>query len=285
MPRLIWQELKFRRNAIIGWGLGLCFFPIVYIGIYPSVADQMASLTDLAIYQYMGMNLNTFGNWVGSILLVFMPLIASVYAIINSTGTLAGEEEDGRLEMMVTLPLPRWQIIVAKAIAISLALLIILALVAGVSLLVFGALQNQVETDVTGINIFMAVLSVWPLTFAMGMIGLFLAVFAPSRRVALMLAAAVLIIGYLGPNLAASTTALEPLEPFFLFSYLDSSGQAIREGQWAGDMLVLILAGLAALALAIFFFARRNLTVGVWPWQRPKVARPHSAVQPPLIKE
>lgn len=272
MARLIRQELRFRRNAIIGWGLGLCFFPIVYIGIYPSVADQMAGFGDLALYQYMGMSLNTFGNWVGSILLVFMPLVASVYAIISATGTLAGEEEDGRLEMVVTLPLPRWQIVVAKAIAFSLALFIILLIVAGVSLLVFAAIQSQVETDVSGIHIFLAVLSVWPLTFAMGMIGLFLAAFAPSRRVALLLAAAVLVVGYLGPNLAASTTALEPLEPFFLFTYLDASGQAIRDGQAAGDMLVLVLAGLVALALAVFFFGRRNLTVGAWPWQRAKVA-------------
>jgi putative exporter of polyketide antibiotics len=43
MLRLLWQELKFRRGAILGWSLGLCFFPLVYIGIYPSVAEQMAA--------------------------------------------------------------------------------------------------------------------------------------------------------------------------------------------------------------------------------------------------
>ena len=67
MFRLLWQELRFRRNAIIGWGLGLCFFPIVYVGIYPSVADQMAGLADLEIYKAMGMNIGTFADWVGSI--------------------------------------------------------------------------------------------------------------------------------------------------------------------------------------------------------------------------
>ncbi len=35
MIRLLVQELKFRRGAILGWGLGLCFFPLMYIGIYP----------------------------------------------------------------------------------------------------------------------------------------------------------------------------------------------------------------------------------------------------------
>ena len=46
MFRLLWQELRIRRNAIIGWGLGLCFFPIVYLSIYPQVAEEMAGLAD-----------------------------------------------------------------------------------------------------------------------------------------------------------------------------------------------------------------------------------------------
>ena len=272
MFRLIWQEIKFRRNAIIGWSLGLCFFPIVYIGIYPSVADQMAGFADLEIYKAMGMSLGTFGDWVGSILIVFMPLIAAVYAIINGTGTLAAEEEDGRLEMIVTLPLPRWQIVIAKAIAIAVATLIMFAVVAVVSLLVFQAIESQITTDMTGLDLALAVVSAWPLVFAMGMISLFLAAFAANRRMAGVIAAAILVVSYFGSNLAASTTALEPFEPFFLFTYLDASGAAVTAGQSLSDIAVLLITGLVAFVLAIVFFQRRNLTVGAWPWQRATVS-------------
>ncbi|MBK9051818.1 MAG: ABC transporter permease subunit [Chloroflexi bacterium] len=272
MFRLIWQELKFRRTAMIGWGLGLCFFPLVYIGIYPSVADQMAGFADLEIYKAMGMSLGTFGDWVGSILIIFMPLIAAIYAVINGTGTLAGEEEDGRLEMMVTLPLPRWQIVTAKAIALTISSIIIFLVVSVVSLLVFQGIESQIETELVGMDLFMAVMLSWPLVFAMGMISLFLAAFCSSRRVAAMIAAAILIISYFGSNLAGSTPVLESFEPFFLFTYLDATGQAVAEGQQAGDMLVLIVIGLVAFALALVFFQRRDLTVGAWPWQRAKIA-------------
>ena len=57
MLRLLLQELRFRRNGIIGWGIGLCFFPVIYVGLYPSFADQMAGfqeILDLPIYQAMG---------------------------------------------------------------------------------------------------------------------------------------------------------------------------------------------------------------------------------------
>lgn len=272
MFRLLWQELIFRRNAIIGWSLGLCFFPLVYIAIYPSVADEMAGLADLEIYQAMGMTLGTFPDWVGSILIVFMPLIAAIYGIINGTGTLAGEEEDGRLEMIVTLPLPRWQIVTAKAIAFIISSIVMFLVVSVVSMLVFQAIESQIETEMVGTDMFTAVLMAWPLVFAVGMLSMFLAAFCASRRFASMIAAAVLVVGYFGSNLAASTTALEPFEPFFLFTYLDASGTAVMEGQQTGDMLVLLGVGLVSFALAIFFFQRRNLTVGAWPWQRARVS-------------
>ena len=272
MLRLLWQELIFRRNAIIGWSLGLCFFPVVYIGIYPSVADEMAGLADLEIYKAMGMTLGTFPDWVGSILIVFMPLIAAVYAIINGTGTLAGEEEDGRLEMVVTLPLPRWQIVTAKAIALIISSIIMFVIVSAVSWLVFLAIESQVETTMMGQDLFTAVLLAWPLVFAMAMLSLFLAAFCANRRFASMIAATILVLSYFGSNLANSTTALEPFEPFFLFTYLDASGTAVMEGQQAGDMGVLVGIGLVAFALAIFFFQRRNLTVGAWPWERAHVS-------------
>ncbi len=271
MFRLLWQELLFRRNGIIGWSLGLCFFPLVYIAIYPSVAEEMAGLADLEIYQAMGMSLGTFPDWVGSILIIFMPLIAAVYGIINGTVTLAGEEEDGRLEMIVTLPLPRWQIVTAKAIAFAISSFIMFLVVSVVSLVVFRSIESQIETDMMGIDLFTAVLSAWLLVFAFGMISMFLAAFCANRRTASMIAAAILIISYFGSNLANSTTALEPFEPFFLFTYLDASGTAVIQGQQSGDMLVLLGIGLVSFALTLFFFQRRDLTVGAWPWQRAHV--------------
>lgn len=271
MLRLLWQELVFRRNAIIGWAIGLSFLPIVYIGIYPSVAEQMEGLADLEIYQAMGMNLGTFADWIGSILVLFLPLVAAIYAIVNGTGTLAGEEEDGRLEMVVTLPLPRWQIVLAKALALALATLLIFVIVALVAFFVFQSIESQLETDLTGMDLFAAVFSGWPVVFAVSMLSLFLSAFASSRRAAAMIAAATLIISYFGDNLANSTDALEPFEPLFLFTYLDSTGEAVRQGQATADILVLVGIGLVSFLLTVFFFQRRNLTVGAWPWQR---ARP-----------
>lgn len=271
MLRLLVQELRFRRNAIIGWGLGLCLFPIVYLGIYPSMAEEVQSLADLEIYQAMGVSIGSLKAWIASILFLFVPLLIAAFAIVNGTGTLAGEEEDGRLEMIVTLPLPRWKIVTAKAIALSVATFIVLLIVSLASALVFLAIESQVETDLTATQLVSGMLATWPLAFTVGMISMFLAAFCSRRRVAALIAAVILIVSYFGSNLSGMATALEPFEPLFLLTYLDSTGQAVTQGQPPGDVLVLLAVGLVAFALALIFFQRRKLTVGLWPWQRAEI--------------
>jgi ABC-2 type transport system permease protein len=270
MLRLIWQELKFRRNGIIGWGLGLCFFPIVYISLYPSVADEMAGLADLEIYQAMGVNLSTFEDWVASILFLFVPLLLSVYAFINGTGTLTGEEEDGRLEMMVTLPLKRWQIVTAKAIALCIATIMILIIVALMGMIVYMAIESQIESELTPFGLTLSMMATWPLVFAFAMMGMFFATFSSRRRIAILIMTVIIVASYFGANLITQVPSIEGLEPIFLFSYLDSTQTGVLEGQPIGDVLVLLAIGLICFGLAIFFFERRDLTVGMWPWQRAK---------------
>jgi len=273
MFRLLIQELKFRRNAIIGWGLGLCFFPLVYIGIYPSVEDEMAAFADLDIYAAMGMSIGTFGDWIGSVMIVLFPLVVAIYAIGNGTGTLAGEEEDGRLEMLVTLPLPRWQIVTAKALALTISVALIILFVSGASWGVFEAIKNQIDTVLCGRDVFIAVFSTVLYVFAIGMISMFLGAFCSTRQIATMVSTAILVISYFGSNLAGSTPLLEPFEPYFLNTYLDGTGKAIVEGQALGDMLVLLGVGLVAFILTLVFFQIRKLTVGAWPWQRGRVEK------------
>ena len=75
MFRLLWQEILFRRNAIIGWGLGLCFFPLVYVSLYPTMADEMQGLADLEIYKAMGVSIGSLEGWIGSTVILFVPIL------------------------------------------------------------------------------------------------------------------------------------------------------------------------------------------------------------------
>lgn len=271
MFRLFLQELRFRRIAIIGWGLGLCFFPVVYVGLYPSFADQMAGfqeILDLAFYQAMGISMGSFEDYMASTVTNLVPLILCIFAVANGTGTLAGEEDEGRLELIVTLPTPRWQIVAVKAAALVLALLIILSIVAAGAALTLQVISSQIDTNVTPKNVFFSLLGALPLVLAVGMISLFLGAFSPSRRVASVISAVVVLVSYLGNNLSGLIESLEKIGPLFLFHYYKATGEALKKGQSFENLLALSIITLVAFGLAMFFFQRRNITVGAWPWQR-----------------
>lgn len=274
MLRLFLQELRFRRNAIIGWAIGLTFLPAIYVGIYPQFAQDLADMQDildLPIYQALGMNFGTFEDWIASTVINIVPILVSIYAVIDGTGTLAGEEEAGKLELIVALPISRWKIVTVKALAHGLALLLILLLVAITTTIVFISIQAQVETNLVATDVLWSLLYTWPIVFAFGMIGLFLGAFAPRRRIAALIATVVVIASYFGSNLSSQVSTLETLQPFFLFHYLDSTANLFENGPQTSDLLTLLGIALVAFLLAVVFFQIRNITVGVWPWQRGKI--------------
>lgn len=274
MLRLLLQELRFRRNAVIGWGIGLTFLPAIYVSFYPQFAeelDNMQSILDLDIYKAMGMSFGTFEDWVASTVINIVPILLAIYAVIDATGTLAGEEDNGRLELIVALPIPRWQIVAVKAIAHAIALFLILLIVASTTTIVFLSIKSQVETTLVAVDVFWSLLYAWPLVMAFGMISLFLGTFGPRRRIGALIATVIVVVSYFGSNLAGQIAALDSIHPFFLYYYLDATAGLFETGPQAGDVLTLLGVAFVAFLLAVFFFQRRDLTVGVWPWQRGKL--------------
>jgi ABC-2 type transport system permease protein len=271
MLRVLLQEMRFRRNGIIGWGLGIAALPLIYIGLYPQIEDQMEAFEEilkLPIYQAMGMSLVDLESYIASTVILIVPILVSIYAIINATATLAGEEDDGKLELIVTLPIPRWQIVATKATAVGIALFLVLFIVGTLAALTFAAIESQITTAISPGTIFMGLIYAWPLVMSVAMIALFLGAFSPSRRVAALLSTVVFIISYFGSNLAGRVDSIEPFEPFFLFTYLDSTSNLLINGAETSDILVLLAVALMAFLLAVLFFQWRNITVGAWPWQR-----------------
>ena len=274
MLRVLLQELRFRRNAIIGWGLGVSVLPLIYIGLYPQIEDQMAAfeeILELPMYQAFGLSLTDLESYIASTVILIVPILVCIYAIINATGTLAGEEDDGRLELIVALPIPRWQIVATKATAVAIALFLILLIVGILAAVTFAAIESQVTTTIAPGTMFFGLLYAWPIVISIAMIALFFGVFSPSRRIAALLSTAVFLISYFGSNIAGMVESLESSQRFFLFHYYDATANLLTNGAQAGDIIVLLVVALIAFLLAVIFFQWRDITVGVWPWQRGKM--------------
>ena len=186
---------------------------------------------------------------------------------MSCTKALAGEEDDGTLELMMARPLHRWQIVTAKAVSVGIALIVIL-LAAGLgNAAIMAAVKMTYETTVMPMDLFRVLLTGWPITMAFAMISLFLGALFPARRGASMVAAVVLIASYFGENISAMVSSLDFVKPVSLFTYFDSSGTVFSEGAAASDVLVLVGVAVVFFALTLMTFQVRNVSVGAWAWQ------------------
>ncbi len=279
MLNLFWYEMGKRRNAIIGWGIGMALYVLYVMYLYPSVGEQYGDMlgtlnVDSPLFQVFGdlTAMTTFRGFFNLYVMDYVPLILAIYAIVNGTGALAGEEEAGTLELLLSLPLSRWQIVLMKALAMMVAVFLIVLITAATAAITFLALETEFGTaDVTAVDLMVALFYSWPLVMVYMMLGLFLGAFLPTRRLASMVVTVILIVSFFGNNLASLSDALETVQPLFPFHYYD--GMDVLAGQVdASSLLALFGAVVTFLILAVIAFQRRNVTVGAWPWQRPRPA-------------
>lgn len=271
MLSLLLHEIRSRWTPILGWGLGIGAYGALYTSLFPQLEEQMAGLADIAIYQAMGISMATFEGYLASTAIGFVTILLGIYAVMAGTGILAGEEDNGTLEMILATRLPRWQIVTAKAAALAVVTLLILLIVGAIDALAFNSVASQVTTSATAVDVVAVVLSAWPVILALAMISLFLGALLPSRRSALVAALLVYVASYFGENLAGMLTSLEWLRPLSIFSYFNNTAAVFTEGVAIGDVTVLLVVSLVAFGLALVAFERRNVTVGAWPWQRARV--------------
>ncbi len=270
MFNLLVHELFSKYIAILGWGIGLALFGAMYVGIYPQMADYLPALGNIPLYQSMGFSMGSFEEYLASAVVQFTPIMAVIYVVISSTATLAGEEESGTLELIITMPLARWQIFCAKALALSVAILIILAIAALGSAITLMIIENMIETNITAFQLFSVILSSWPLLMAFLMIGLFLGAFMPDRLFASMTLTIIVLISYFGKILAFSLPSLANIKFLFLFSHFDTSPTIFSQGIKPEGSLILLGVAAVFFVLSLLSFERRDITVGLWLWQRTK---------------
>jgi ABC-2 type transport system permease protein len=269
MLNLILYELRLRRRAILGWAVGITAFMSIYILVYPQMADQMDAfdLESIQLYQAIGMgDLSSFNSYFGSIILnLLAPMLTSIFAVILSTQSLAGEEGDGTLELLAALPLKRWQILTSKAIAVVLATLLLFLVNAGLVTLMFTSIKDQIDGNIETWTVFLALFNIFPLALFFLAFGFLLSTLFPHRTAAVWTAAAVVLAGFFGNNLLPTIESLEFLNNLNPFHYYEIMNLVDRTVE-AGGTLVLLGAGLGVYLLAVLLFNRRKLLTGLPFW-------------------
>lgn len=281
MRDLVLHELRRRLGTIAGWAIGLGTFCSAYVLLYTALPGEVRELDvrATALLESLGMEtLSTFDGFVLSTAFNFLPLLVGALGVVLGIGALAAEESDGTLELLAVLPISRTRLLLGKAIAASLMLLVILVLAGAIVAGVFTALV--IDTAVTPLDLFAVVVSHWLIGFVFLTLSLFLGAYLPNREAATSAAAIALLVSFFGDNLAGLAPTLEPLQPFLPHYHFEKIAQMLTGPTAWREIALLAALGLLALTLALLAFSRRNLTVGAWPWRRSRVPRRIRAESP-----
>jgi ABC-2 type transport system permease protein len=271
MTSLLIHEIKSRWIAILGWGIGLTLYGAIYISIFDGMYEQMTVFKDLSVYKIVGMQLGSVEGYIASVVLAYISVLVGIYCIITSTATLAGEEDNGTLELIATMPLGRWQILTAKAVALSVVVLLIVTIAALGNAILLEVITFNTQINLTFFGLFFALISSLPLAVGFIMIGLFLGAILPNRRIAVTVMTVYFILSYFGENVAGMVKSLEPIRYFSLFNYYNTTATIFSDGPRLSDILVLLGTAAVFYVLALICFRRRNITVAAWPWQKGKI--------------
>ena len=264
LRNLFTKTLRDLRGQILGWGIGAGLLGVMVIFLYPSFKDQTAALSEMlkgyppALMAFFGdfSRMSTYLGWLNIEFYSYGPPILAIFAVVVGTGLIAGEEEKGTLDLLMSHPIRRWRIVTDKFAAFVVATVLIMALIA---LFFVGSSVMIGETSQLG-RLAVGTMNIVPITLAGGALALMASVLFRSRRLANMVALVVIIGSYFLESLGKTVDALEPYRPIALFHYYDSSA-ALFEGIKWGDVGVLLALTALFFVIALFAFQRRDIAV------------------------
>ena len=260
------KGLRDQARPLLMWAVGVAFYVALLISIYPSIRHSAGQLQGyihslpLAVRTaFLGPS-GDFASPVGyvnvELLSWLAPIVLIGFAVAAAARSLAGEEEDGTLSLLLAHPLSRSRLVLQKYAAVLVA---VAALGAGfwLSLVVATSLAGTpVGAGVLG----QALLRLTLLGLAVGSVSFAVGAASGRRQTGLAAGVAVGVGTYLLNTVSEMNGSLRPLRFASLFHY---SGGASPLGQGLGAPDVALLLGVSAalLVVTLALFARRDIRV------------------------
>lgn len=258
------KSLRDVQRSFAWWALGLAGLVALMVAVYPTVRDnpELNRLVEeypealKAFIAFGGAVDYTSGaGYLGSELFSFMvPLLFIVCAVGNGAGTIAGEEERGTLDLLLSHPVTRRRLAVDKIGAMVLEL-------AGLGTVLWAALwvgATIVGMDVSAAHLAAATASAALLALAFGAIAFMVGAATGHRALAVGLATAGAVAAYLVNGLAALVEALttpQKASPFYHYAI----GDPLRQGLALDHSLVLVAIAVVATVVGVLAFERRDV--------------------------
>ena len=263
LSNIFLKSLRDQRRSMLWWELGIIVASLITCATYPSFKDNTQLddiLGDSEFLKALSGGFESLSSGEGfvntQLLAVFIPVLVMIFVIRLGTNTIAGEERDGTIDVLLANPVSRTSALAQKFGALLLSSLALVGAV-WVSLLAGSALFDM------GLDL-------WRLTQACVSLALFgwafgalaLAVGSATGRTGTTFAvsSALGVVAYLLHTLIPLVDALEPLKYLSLFYYYIAV-DPLTNGISTTHALVLAAATAVLFAVAAYTFQRRDLAI------------------------
>ena len=279
LNNVTFKTLRDRRRSLTWWVIGVFGYLLGIGAFYPIVAENQAQFESLLetypeeLLAIMGVAgeeslFDPVGFMQAEALGWVVPLVFAIYGAVQGARAVAGEEEDGTIDLLMATPLSRSGLVWQKLLALVLAEMVLgAALFVSIALggLLFGfeiALGNIAAAALMAVllGVFFGSLSL-AVGAATGLRGL-------SVGVVSFVAAGTYLLNSVG-GLVEGMKAFRPVSPFYYYG----ASNPLRNGLDVQHALV--LAGVAVLFLGVALLAvrSRDLAVGGMRLPLPRIGR------------
>lgn len=254
-------DLRLRWRSLVWWTVAVFLLSALVAAFYRSIAGEDAysevfgNLPDSLQGLLGGVDLGTPVGYLSTEMYsFFMPAVLLVFAIGRATSTLAGEEEEHTLDLLLAQPISRSRLYVQKWISVVTGIAI-LSIAVAIPVILIG---DWAGLDVPQANLWAATAQLFVFTVFFSALALATSAGTGRRSVGVAIAAGVAFGSYLIDGFGKSIDWLEPWRVITPWYWYDVSAALTDRMPW-GSFAVLAIASLVAAAGGLVFFGRRNL--------------------------
>ena len=262
MPRvsLFAKTMRDQRWQVAGFGLALAAMSSTAVFLWPSVRDTLQNFElPAAVKAFIGTDLSiaTAAGYLSARYFGWVDVLLIVYAVIQGTGAIAGEESGGTMDLLLAQPITRRDVVLQKVAATVIGGALIIA----IGWLGFALSIPFVRIDVSLADTAIASANMFPITLLFFALSLCAGAVAPSRGVASAIAIGLATGWYFISILANGVESLHNLRYATPFYYYGSGASLVHGIDW-WHVGLLLGASAGLLALTIHAFGRRDVSAG-----------------------
>lgn len=267
MKEIVRMTLWQKRWTIFWWSVGILAFVFLTLIFYPTINRQSAQLdksfsqipqTAKQLFTDTNNIFSPIGYLSSQIFYLLLPLLIGILAISQGMSLIGKEERDNTIEMLLARPVARGSLLLGKA----LAGLLIVVLVDAVSTLFTVLMCVLVHLDVGLADVLAAGAAVGLMSLTFGVIAFMLTALGRAGRAASIgLTALIALGGYILVSLSPTVNWLRWPAKIFPFNYYHSAELLIGSYNWLNAVYYAAVI-LGCLIISWLTFRRRDLAAG-----------------------